>query len=279
MPDVISSFFNIPEIDAFHTHPSDLSNVRYYHFLKASIVKSFILKHKNKKAVFLDAGAGRGPYSAIASDLYAHIHLHEYDLGELDAAKKNLADKIANDPQHFSVAEVDIRNMPIEDNTVDVGICSEVLEHIPHQEKAMAELYRVMKPGGRLLFSMPNAFSLFYYNVRLKSNHQAILRKMKESGGNLSSPEEAHLPYPEWEMIRHISFPFWKIESLARSAGFIIKKRRGANILPMPTKIRSLFLRYSPFLFRMWVRLDRLVGKINPMYGSFYFLELEKPKA
>ncbi len=55
------------------------------------------------------------------------------------------------------LAEVkaDITALPFDDNTFDVIFCNHVLEHIPDDRKAMAELYRVMKPGGYGVFQIP----------------------------------------------------------------------------------------------------------------------------
>jgi len=49
----------------------------------------------------------------------------------------------------------DIRNLPLMDNSQDLVICSEVLEHVPNYEAVLAECYRVLKPAGVLLISVP----------------------------------------------------------------------------------------------------------------------------
>jgi len=274
MPDIISTYFNIPQMDQFHRYDSPASNVRYYHHLKSAIVRDFVVKEAGADKIFLDAGAGRGPYCAIAAPLYKKIYCYEFDPAELSAAKNNTAPF----SEKIEYAQVDLRSIPLADNSIDTIVCSEVLEHIPDQNQAMAELFRTLKPGGKILFSMPNAFSLFYMNVRRKKNHQVILNELKQSGKNVfMSPEEARISYGEWEMIRHISFPFWKIEEIARTQDFKIIKRHGANILPMPTVVRSLLMRKFPFFFKIWVATDRFFGTIFPRLGSFYFLTLQKP--
>ena len=51
---------------------------------------------------------------------------------------------------------VDISNMPVfADQSVDFFICSHVLEHVHDDRKAMAELYRILKPGGAGILMVP----------------------------------------------------------------------------------------------------------------------------
>lgn len=51
--------------------------------------------------------------------------------------------------------KADITNLPFEDNVFDVILCNHVLEHIVDDNKAMKELFRVMKPGGWGVFQVP----------------------------------------------------------------------------------------------------------------------------
>lgn len=63
---------------------------------------------------------------------------------------------------HSPLADVkaDILALPFEDNSFDVVICNHVLEHIVDDQKAMSELYRVMKKGGFGIFQVPQDLSL-----------------------------------------------------------------------------------------------------------------------
>ncbi len=44
--------------------------------------------------------------------------------------------------------EIDVTRITYDSNTFDVILCSHVLEHVPDDDKAMRELYRVLKPNG-----------------------------------------------------------------------------------------------------------------------------------
>lgn len=52
----------------------------------------------------------------------------------------------------------DIHDLPLPDNSVDGIICYAVLEHVHNPIKAMEELYRVLKPGGKLFVYVPFLF-------------------------------------------------------------------------------------------------------------------------
>ena len=49
----------------------------------------------------------------------------------------------------------DICNLPFQDDQYDLIFCNHVLEHIPDDLQAMAELYRVLKKGGTLIAQVP----------------------------------------------------------------------------------------------------------------------------
>ena len=52
--------------------------------------------------------------------------------------------------------QVDISNMPLyADNSVDMFMCSHILEHVPNDRAAMRELFRILKPGGFGIVMVP----------------------------------------------------------------------------------------------------------------------------
>ncbi len=57
----------------------------------------------------------------------------------------------------WGISVADIYRLPFWDSSFDLVICSEVLEHIPDDRKAMRELFRVLKPGGWSIIQVPTA--------------------------------------------------------------------------------------------------------------------------
>ncbi len=58
---------------------------------------------------------------------------------------------------HSPLADVkaDICALPFENEAYDLILCNHVLEHIPDDQKAMKELYRILKKGGTLIAQVP----------------------------------------------------------------------------------------------------------------------------
>jgi ubiquinone/menaquinone biosynthesis C-methylase UbiE len=64
----------------------------------------------------------------------------------------------------------DAEKLSFPDQSFSTVVCTEILEHLVHPEHALAEIYRVLKPGGRLLGSTPR-WSLVWRFRFLSSTH------------------------------------------------------------------------------------------------------------
>ncbi|QNG35443.1 class I SAM-dependent methyltransferase [Geodermatophilaceae bacterium NBWT11] len=70
-------------------------------------------------------------------------------LGAIDAAGEAPAGAVA------TAVRGDLLHLPVPDVSVDRVMASEVLEHIPDDAAAFAEIARVLKPGGRVAVTVP----------------------------------------------------------------------------------------------------------------------------
>lgn len=57
--------------------------------------------------------------------------------------------------QHRGNVQLDLQAIDLPDDCLDVMLCAHVLEHVPDTDKALAELHRVLAPGGHLLLQVP----------------------------------------------------------------------------------------------------------------------------
>ena len=111
-------------------------------------------------SLVLDAGCGSGRHLRGLAKLpglkIVGIDRNPKDVEDALVSLKNMPDAQSFDCQ---VMSADINALPFGDGFFDCVICSEVLEHIPDHEKALAELVRVCKPKGQLVVSVPRYFS------------------------------------------------------------------------------------------------------------------------
>ena len=62
----------------------------------------------------------------------------------------------------------DSERLPFQDGAFDIVTCANSFHHYPHQDRAVAEMHRVLKPGGRLLLldgCRDNLWGWFIYDV------------------------------------------------------------------------------------------------------------------
>lgn len=85
------------------------------------------------------------------------------DIGSGDKYYEDLFPNKVNldiDPERKPDVVGDARNLPFQDNEFDNILCLEVLEHINQPQKAIAEMQRVLKPGGKIILTTRFIFPL-----------------------------------------------------------------------------------------------------------------------
>jgi ubiquinone/menaquinone biosynthesis C-methylase UbiE len=98
----------------------------------------------------LEIACGTGQVTRLLRARLPEARIVATDLnpGMLDTAKQiiNPADKV-------EWLTADAQNLPFDDNSFDAVICTFGMMFMPDKQKAVSEVYRVLKPGGRFLFN------------------------------------------------------------------------------------------------------------------------------
>lgn len=82
---------------------------------------------------------------------FAPIEGLEQNLRDLDSTTVTTIDLTMEDVD----ISASITELPFDDSSFDIVICSHVLEHIPNDELALTELNRILRPGGQALILVP----------------------------------------------------------------------------------------------------------------------------
>jgi SAM-dependent methyltransferase len=109
-------------------------------------MQAMMAPHLRPDLTLYDVGCGEKPFADFLEGRVArHIGV-DIDYGFYDASHIDL------------IGSAD--DLPIEDDSADAVLSSQVIEHLPDPEKAIAEAARVLKPGGLLFLSYPYLYPI-----------------------------------------------------------------------------------------------------------------------
>jgi SAM-dependent methyltransferase len=167
------------------------------------------------------------------------------------------------------VKQGDALDLPFPDGEFDRIIAAEVLEHIPDDGAAIAELVRVLRPGGALAVTVPRwlpericwALSDAYHeveggHVRIYRGHE-LAAKLERAGLRLTSRHHAHA----------LHSPYWWVKCAVG-----VDNDRNPLVRAMHQVLVWDIVR-RPLATRV---ADRA---LNPLIGKSMVLYLEKPEA
>ena len=222
----------------------------------------------NTGGVMLDVGCGEGRH--IFGIMQQNPHMKCIGL---DMDKKSL-EKAEEGYAYFkSLSEAGAEfllgsaySIPLPDRSVDIIICSEVLEHLHEYSDAINEMHRVLKPGGKFYVSVPAswpekicwALSKDYQNqpgghLRI-FNQKSLIEEIKISGFNFLSSEKFHSIHSPYWWLRCL---FWK----SQDSNFFVNKYK---------KLLEKHILEKPKL------LDSIDKSLNPIMGKSFAMYFEK---
>ena len=135
----------------------------------------------------LDAGCGTGYGTALLADN------EPGSLAAIDNSEEAIAAAREQLDDRAELALADIAHLPFADDAFDFVTCFEVIEHVEEQEHVIAELRRVLAPGGILAISTPNT------EVSPEGNPYHTHEFTRDEFAALLAP---HFPHLEWHAQR-----------------------------------------------------------------------------
>src|ERR1035441_10012471 len=184
-----------------------------------------------KGGSLLDVGSGPGFVPRYFHEAGAEVISVDYpSTGGLDALKVLLDQGIKG---HY--LQVGVEPLPLADNSVDVVFAGNIIEHLPNSPKSfMADLKRVVKPGGYLIMDTKNAVDL---KTRLKMlwgvSNWAPLQSFYDLGIN----PHHHKEYTLSELKQLLDLAgFSNVEALAAEVFFILSLKKFRSLRAMGAK-------------------------------------------
>ncbi|MDR0394277.1 MAG: methyltransferase domain-containing protein [Tannerella sp.] len=113
-----------------------------FFFIRKRLVEKIRLLAPELHGKLLDFGCGAKPYRLLFSNTNEYIGVD-----------------IENEGHDHCGEQIDVyydgKHLPFGDESFDAILTSEVLEHVPELNECIQELYWVLKPGGRILITVP----------------------------------------------------------------------------------------------------------------------------
>ncbi|WP_261567054.1 class I SAM-dependent methyltransferase [Frankia gtarii] len=220
----------------------------------------------------LDLGCGAGRHSFEAFRRGADVVALDYSLDEVSGVNAMLA-AMALEGQAPATARAaavrgDALALPFADATFDRVIIAEVLEHLPADTAVMAEIARVLRPGGWVAVTVPNrlpeqvcwGLSTAYHTVEgghIRIYRQSELRERLTAAG--LEPIGTHFAHA-------LHAPYWWLRCLV-----------GVHDDDHPAT--RLYHRLLVWDMMRRPQVTRLVERIlNPVIGKSIVLYLRKPE-
>jgi SAM-dependent methyltransferase len=210
----------------------------------------------------LDLGCGAGRHSFEAQERGAHVIAVDLD----DVVLKDVHQMMKAIGSPGACVVGDALSLPFADGSFDRIIASEVLEHIPEDSAAMAEITRVLKPGGTVSVTVPRAWPegvCWLLSKEYHSNEGGHVRIYRR-GQLVGRLSDAGLIAYDGHHAHALHAPYWWLKCL-------VGVRNEEARLP---SAYHRFLVWDLETGNPWVR--RLESTLDPVMGKSLVLYLER---
>lgn len=181
------------------------SHTWQHHVLRVAIndLRSLFSEALPTAPVILDAGCGQGKSFQYLYKTFAPQRLIGLDA---DPLSLQLSGQEAQ-RQGFDVELIgsDCAELDVPDASVDILFCHQTFHHLVQQDRALAEFYRVLKPGGYLLFAESTEAYIDTWVIRWLFRHPMHVQKsaaqyleMIRDQGFEFEPQNVSYPYLWW---------------------------------------------------------------------------------
>ena len=196
---------------------------------------------------FADIGGG---YGRLANEYLKRAHkviIFDYSKSELKQAKEIYGDKI-------ETRAGDIYELPFKDGELDGLMMVRVTHHLKKMDKAMAELYRVLKPGGVAVIEVANKRTL--PKMVRYATRQSKINPFDKSVANYKeiSKDGFYNYHPKYveEIFDKTGFKTEKVLSVSNFRSRGLKKLFGTkNLVKMEDKAQKALapIRFAPSIY------------------------------
>ncbi|SPE60437.1 conserved hypothetical protein [Verrucomicrobia bacterium] len=167
----VKAFWNRQSCETQYAHSEKFTRayfeqIEQWRYADQPFIHSFaqFTRYHGKRVVEVGFGAG----TDFIQWLRAGAIASGVDLTEEAMANLGHRVQIYGLPKPDSLQVADAENLPFPTGTFDLGYSWGVLHHTPNTEKAVAELVRVVQPGGDIKIMLYNRHSLFAWRCWLK---------------------------------------------------------------------------------------------------------------
>ena len=147
-------------------------------------------------------------------------------------------------------------SLPFLDNSLDLIVCSEVLEHLHKYNDAVKEIHRVLKPGGKFYASVPASWpeKICWVLSKDYQNQPGGHLRIFNQSGLVSEIEESGFKYLSSDRFHSIHAPYWWLRCFfwnTQDSNFVVngyKKMLERHILKKPFFLDFIDKIFNPFL-------------------------------